>query len=57
MAESTRVEQSTDDQSLFLMNMLVDQQKQFLEGSAAWFSYQAQINQIVAERFLQYLNR
>jgi len=57
MEQSTRVEQSTDDQSLFLMNMLVDQQKQFLEGSAAWFSYQAQINQIVAERFLHYLNR
>jgi hypothetical protein len=57
MAESTRTKQSTDDQSLFLMNTLVEQQKQFLEGSAAWFSYQAQINQIIAERFLQYLNR
>lgn len=57
MAESIRTKQSTDDQSLFLMNSLVEQQKQFLEGSAAWFSYQAHINQIIAERFLQYLNR
>lgn len=57
MEQSTRVEQPTNDQSLFLMNTLVAQQKQFLEGSAAWFELQAQINQIIADRFLQYLNR
>lgn len=57
MAESTRSQQSTDDQSLFLMNTLVEQQKQFLEGTSAWLDLQIRINQIIAERFLQYLNR
>lgn len=57
MAEGVGTKQSTDDQSLFLMNALVEQQKHFLEGSAVWFQLQAQINQIIAERFLQYLNR
>jgi len=57
MAQSSRVEQSTNDQSLLLMQSLEAQQKKFLEGTTAWFELQAQINQLIAERFLQYLNR
>lgn len=53
MAESTRVEQPTDDQLLLLM------EKQILtkEGSSTWYDLQQRINQIIAQRFLQFVNR
>lgn len=36
--------------------LLVEQQKQVKEGSSAWYSIQAQINQIIADRYLEMLN-
>ena len=53
MAESIRIKQSADDQLLLLM------EKQILtkEGSPAWHDLQQKINQIIAQRFLQFVNR
>jgi len=45
--------QTTDDRLLLLVN----QQKETKEGSPAWFSIQAEINQIIAENFLRFVNR
>lgn len=57
MEQSSADVRQSNDQSLFLMQSLAEQQKQFLEGTSAWFELQAEINQIIADRFLQYLNR
>lgn len=53
MDERTRIGQSTDDQLLHLI------EKQILakEGSPDWYDIQQKINQIIAERFLHYVNR
>lgn len=53
MDTGARIKQPTDDRFVFL------KQKQDLskEGSPEWYSWQQQLNQIIAERFLQYLNR
>lgn len=53
MAESIRIKQPTDDQLLLLM------EKQMLakEGSSEWHELQQRINQIIAERFLRFVNR
>jgi hypothetical protein len=51
--QSSRTLQPTDDRLL----LLIEQQKQTKEGSTAWYAYQAQINQIIAENFLHYVNR
>jgi hypothetical protein len=53
MGQSSRVEQPANDKLL----LLVEQQKQTKEGSPAWYAYQGEINQIIAENFLQYVNR
>lgn len=37
--------------------LLKEQQSLVKEGSAVWHDLQSQINQIVAERFLRYVNR
>jgi hypothetical protein len=55
MGQSPRTMQSTDDRSVVL-NRLIEQQKQTKEGSAAWYSCQQEINQVIAERYLQMLN-
>lgn len=52
MGKSSGTEQSTDDRLL----LLVEQQKQTREGSSAWYAIQSQINQLIAERYLQMLN-
>ena len=52
MGKSSGTEQQTNDKLL----LLVSQQKQTKEGSAAWYSYQQEINQLIAERYLQMLN-
>lgn len=57
MEQSRTNVQSTDDRSLLLIQHLMTEQKQSLEGSSEWLDYQSKINQIAAERFLQYLNR
>lgn len=53
MGKSTGTEQPTDDQLL----LLKEQQSAVREGSPNWHFYQEQINQIVADRFLHYVNR
>lgn len=53
MGKSSGTEQSTNDRLV----LLVEQQKQTKEGSSAWYAYQAQINQIIAENFLYFVNR
>mgnify|MGYP001045137285 CR=1 FL=1 len=53
MEQSSRTLQSTDDRLL----LLVEQQKTTKEGSASWYECQAEINQLIAEKFLQYVNR
>jgi hypothetical protein len=37
--------------------LLIEQQKQSKEGSPAWYACQKEINQIIAENFLHYVNR
>lgn len=53
MEQSSGTVQLSDDRLL----LLIEQQKQTKEGSSAWYAYQEQINQIIAENFLQYVNR
>jgi hypothetical protein len=53
MGTSNKVQQPTDDKLL----LLIEQQKQTKEGSSSWYACQAQINQIIAENFLHYVNR
>ena len=53
MGKSTGTEQSTDDRLLLLKK----EQENFHEGSFEWADIQAKIDQIVAENFLQYVNR
>lgn len=53
MGESSRDFEPTDDQLLFLKK----QQEQYHEGSVEWTNIQAKINQIIAENYLQYVNR
>ena len=52
MGKSSGTQQSTDDRLV----LLVEQQKLTKEGSSAWYTYQQQINQLIAERYLQMLN-
>lgn len=40
-----------------LLKRLVEQQKQCKEGSKDWYEKQNLINQIIADNFLQYVNR
>jgi len=56
MGKSSTVEQSTDDQSILLM-LLQKAQKEVSEKSIKWFDLQRRIDHIVAQRYLQYLNR
>ena len=56
MGQSIRTRQSSDDSALVL-ERLVRLQKNEKEGSPAWYAYQEEINQIIAENFLFYLNR
>lgn len=56
MEQSTRTSRAPDYRSLVLKN-LVEQQKKTQEGSNAWYLYQQEINQIIAENFLNYVNR
>jgi hypothetical protein len=53
MDQSNGTSKSTNDRLLHL----VEQQKQSKEGSPSWYAYQSEINQIIAENFLHYVNR
>ena len=52
MEQSLRTSESRSDKLL----LLVEQQKNTKEGSAPWYAYQQEINQLIAERYLQMLN-
>lgn len=56
MGSSTRAMQPTDDSQLLLENLKAEQTN-YHEGSFEWADLQAKINQIVAERYLKYVNR
>ena len=53
MGKGTKIQQTTDDQFLFLRQKLESTK----EGSKDWYSLSEQINQIIAFRYLAYLNR
>lgn len=56
MEQSNNVDQSTDFRSILLEN-LKQEQSRFHEGSFEWADIQAKINQIVAQNYLEYVNR
>ena len=53
MGKGSSSQQQTDDRFL----LLVEQQKSVREGSSAWYSLQQKINQIIAQNYLEYVNR
>jgi hypothetical protein len=48
--------QSANDRTV-LLETLKKQQSEYHEGSFEWANIQAKIDQIIAENFLQYVNR
>lgn len=56
MEGSDRTMQSTDNKQ-FLLTELKTKQKRVKEGSAEFYNIQKLIDQIVAERYLEYVNR
>lgn len=54
MGKSPRVEQSTDDRSILLT--LKQEQQEFVEGSIKWKAKQHEIDKIIAQNYLRYLN-
>lgn len=52
MGSSTGISQPTDDKLL----LLKQEQKQYAEGTASWHNLQTKIDQIVAQRLLEYVN-
>lgn len=56
MDGSNRSVQSTDHKQ-FLLTELSTKQKNFREGSSEWYHIQSLIDQIVAQRYLEYVNR
>ena len=56
MGKSSTVEQSTDDQSI-LLKLLRQEQDAVSDKSIKWFDIQRRIDHIVAQRYLQYLNK
>ena len=53
MVQGNGNEQPSNDQLLFLKQ----EQERFVEGSKQWIYLQENINQIVAQNFLEYVNR
>ena len=53
MEEGIRTQQSPNDRLVFLKK----EQEQYAEGSKKWLYLQENINQIVAQNFLEYVNR
>lgn len=53
MEESSGIEQPANDKLL----LLIEKQMLTKEGSPAWYDIQGQINQIIAENFLRFVNR
>ena len=58
MEQSTATMCRSNDQSVHLkLNKLRKEQEQYTEGSKNWSYYQNLINQIVAQNYLEYVNR
>ena len=53
MEQSTRLVQSTNDRLLLLKK----EQEKYHEGSFEWADIQAKVDQIVAQNYLEYVNR
>ena len=56
MEQSCRAIGQTTNEHVVLME-LQSRQKETKEGTPSWYSLQEQINQIIANNFLQYVNR
>lgn len=56
MEKRHEFKQCSDDKSV-LLNLLKKQQENYYEGSFEWADLDAKINQIYAEKYLQYVNR
>jgi len=56
MEKGIRNMQSRSDKSI-LLKTLYQKQKQYAEGSFEWADLQAEIDRIVAQNYLEYLNR
>lgn len=56
MAESNGTKQPTNDKSILLDRLRIDQAN-YPEGSKNWIHLQHKIDQIIADRFLDYVNR
>lgn len=53
METSNRVKQPSDDQLVFLKQ----QQEKYAQGSKQWIYLQGHMDQIIADNFLEYVNR
>lgn len=56
MDQGSRIMQSTDSKSMVLKELRNDQSK-YKEDSYQWKAVQLKIDQVVAERYLEFLNR
>jgi hypothetical protein len=56
MEKSNGIKQFSNDKSVLLKNLKVEQE-QYTEGSKQWTYIQENINQIVAQNYLEYVNR
>lgn len=56
MEESTGTSRTADVRSI-LLDQLYQEQKYYSEGSLEFSNLQSKINQIIAENYLEYLNR
>jgi hypothetical protein len=56
MEQSSRTVGQTTDEYVVL-KQLQEEQKNFHEGSFEWVDIQSKINRIVAQNFLEYVNR
>jgi len=56
MEQSSRTVGQTTNEHVVLRE-LVNNQSLVKEGSPSWYTYQEKINQIIAQNYLQYVNR
>ena len=56
MEQSNNDQQSTDVRSI-LLKQLRTEQEQYGEGSTHWVLIEEKINQIIAQNYLEYVNR
>lgn len=56
MEQSIRIMQPTNSRSVVLEKLKAEQQN-YYEGSFEWADLQSKIDQIIAENYLEYVNR